>query len=134
MSHQPAVTVFYDGLCPICNREVTLYKKLDRAARVQWTNLRQDPDALAAESFSYQEAMDLLHVKDGDGKVHIGMDAHLCMWSQLPYFRVVAAALKAMPRSTRVLEKFYLVFTRYRPGLSRPDLSCSCNEGETNCE
>ncbi|MES2932061.1 MAG: DUF393 domain-containing protein [Pseudomonadota bacterium] len=119
MSNQPAVTVFYDGLCPICSREVRLYKKLNTGVRLDWSDLRHNQEVLKTEGFSYQSAMELLHVKDQFGQLHIGIEAHLCMWSQLRYFRYLAAVLKAMPRLTRVLEKFYIVFTRYRPGLAR---------------
>lgn len=111
-------TVFYDGLCPICSREVRLYRTLDTCRRVKWLDIR-DPATLAAEAFSLQAALELLHVRDAQGKLFIGMPAHLQMWAQLPYFRHLSALLRTMPALCRVLDKAYIFFTRYRPGRRR---------------
>lgn len=111
-------TVFYDGLCPICSREVRLYRTLDTWRRVNWLDIR-DPASLAAEVFSLQAALELLHVRDAQGRLFIGMPAHLQMWAQLPYFRHLSALLRTMPALCRVLDKAYTFFTRYRPGRGR---------------
>ncbi len=111
-------TVFFDGLCPICSREVRLYRRLDRSKNIEWRDLNDGPATLAGETFSHEAAMTLLHVKDNAGRLHVGIDAHLCMWDQLPFFRVLAGVIGRRPIAKRLLEKGYIFFTRYRPGLS----------------
>lgn len=64
------------------------------------------------------EALELLHVRDSDGALKVGFDAHLAMWSRLPGFRWLAVLVRGgLPR--RVSQRVYLAFTRRRPGLVR---------------
>lgn len=119
MHGESAITVFFDGQCPICSREVALYRRLDRRARIGWRDLNRGADVLRGETFSLAEAMTLLHVKDRDGTLRIGVAAHLCMWQQLPWLCVPARWISQSAFAIRWLEIAYLFFTRYRPGLSR---------------
>jgi len=39
-STEPApLTVFYDGACPLCRREIAFYQRLDRAQRLVWRDV-----------------------------------------------------------------------------------------------
>lgn len=35
-------TVYYDGACGVCSREVALYRRLDRAAAIRWHDVSGD--------------------------------------------------------------------------------------------
>ena len=120
----PAITVYYDGLCPVCSREVALYRRLDRPGRIAWRELARDaaygsaPDP-ERRDFTLQQALTLLHVRDADGALRIGLEAHLLMWRQLPVFRLLAWAARRCPLLRWGLSHAYLAFTRRRPGLAR---------------
>lgn len=114
-----SMTVYFDGLCPVCRREVALYRRLVRADRVAWRDLAGDPHALAGESFDTATALELLHVRDREGRLHIGLPAHLVMWDELPVLKWLAALLRRYPRLRRAFERRYLAFTARRPGLRR---------------
>ena len=47
--------VFYDGNCPICNREIKLYKKLNNNKSVKWYNIYTDNKALKIINKSREE-------------------------------------------------------------------------------
>jgi predicted DCC family thiol-disulfide oxidoreductase YuxK len=113
------ITVYFDGYCPVCSREVALYRRLDRHARIRWLDLAGPTDVLRDAGFSLTAALDLLHVRDVDGGLRIGLDAHLLMWERLPGLRWLAWAVRRHAGLRRVLEAAYRAFTRRRPGLTR---------------
>lgn len=119
MGEGGAITVYYDGLCPICGPEVALYRRVARPGAIRWRDLAGDGDVLRGESFDLAAALALLHVRDGTGALHVGLAAHLLLWERLPVLRRLAAALRAHPRLRGAFEQFYLAFTRRRPGLRR---------------
>ncbi len=105
--------VFYDGGCPLCAREVAHYRKLDRAGRVEWMDLRRDPALLNALGVTPDRAMRRLHVLRDDGLLLDGAYAFAGLWSQLPYYRVLANVLYGT-RSLGWLDRIYDRFARWR--------------------
>lgn len=116
--HQP-ITVFYDGQCPICSREVALYRRLAGPDQIAWRNLTGSQDVLSDQPFTATEALELLHVRDTDGSIRVGLDAHLLMWQRLPLLNILTAVLRRSDMLRRWFEAGYLFFTRYRPGRLR---------------
>ena len=115
MHNDGPITVYYDGLCPVCSREVSVYQRLDRPRQIRWQNLEARPDDLPDLDSAYR----LLHVRDSDGQLHIGFPAHLLMWQRLPGFRPLAWTLRRCRPSAYVAERIYLWLTARRPGLVR---------------
>jgi predicted DCC family thiol-disulfide oxidoreductase YuxK len=113
------ITVYFDGECPVCSREVALYRRLPHRAPIFWLDLAAPGDPLRGENFDLGAALELLHVKDGAGRLHVGLDAHLLMWQRLPGLHVLAGTLARWPGVRRPFESLYLAFTRHRPGLVR---------------
>ena len=113
------ITVFYDGQCPICSREVALYRRLTGPDKIAWLNLAGSQDLLSDQPFTLAQAMELLHVRDIDGTIRVGLDAHLLMWQRLPLLNILAAVLRQSDLLRRGFEATYLLFTRYRPGRLR---------------
>ena len=114
-----AITVYFDSQCPVCSREVALYRRLERRGRIAWRDLAGPGHLLRGEPFSLAAALELLHVKDGRGAVHVGLDAHLLMWQRLPVLKALAWALCRWPAARRPFEAMYIAFTKRRPGLVR---------------
>ncbi len=110
-----SITVYYDGDCPVCSREVSIYRRLDRAGRIRWQNLAVDLD----DSLDVEAAFRLLHVRDSDGAMHIGFAAHLVMWQSLPGFHLLAWTLRCCRPGHEIAERIYLWLTARRPGLVR---------------
>ncbi|MBX3700998.1 MAG: DUF393 domain-containing protein [Dokdonella sp.] len=114
-----AITVYYDGQCPLCGREVALYRRLVAPDAVCWRNLAVGPEVLREEDFDLTAALALLHVRDENGALQIGLDAHLLLWQRLPAWRHLAWALRRSDRARRLFERIYRLFTAHRPGLRR---------------
>ena len=37
----PLLTVYFDGSCPLCRREMALYRRLPQAQSIEWVGRRQ---------------------------------------------------------------------------------------------
>lgn len=110
------VTVYFDGSCPLCRREVALYQGLESHAQLNWHDVSQHaPDA---PGLCQQQAMARFHVRDTDGQLYSGAMAFVVLWRQLPGWRWLAKCA-ALPGVTPMLEWGYVHFLRWRPRLQR---------------
>jgi len=112
-NHKENTTMFYDGSCPLCRREVNHYIKVDIANSITWVDITTHPEKLSALNISYDKAMARLHVLDTHGEIQTGARAFLTLWKQLPYYRWLAKILISL-RLHNVIEKVYQVFAKWR--------------------
>lgn len=113
MAHPP-LTVWFDGACPLCTREIALMRRLDRAGRIAFVDVAQpgascpiDPALLLAR----------FHARE-DGMLLSGAAAFAAMWRAIPLLRPLG--LLARNRTVLdVLEWAYVRFLRVRPALQR---------------
>lgn len=121
-----AISVFFDSDCAICRREVAFCKTLDKELCIDWIDLRSQRQLAADMGVDFEAAMELLHVLDAEGKMHIGLAGHLVMWSYLPGYRHLARLLRKHPRLAAQCDRFYRLFTRLRPGALKRN-ACATN-------
>lgn len=116
MSNTPenSVTVYYDGDCPLCLREIGFYRRRRGAHNINW----EDVSASGGERCEL-ETCDLLarfHVRSADGTLYSGARAFAEMWIALPAFRWVGLIAKTPPLVWG-LEALYRAFLMVRPAL-----------------
>jgi predicted DCC family thiol-disulfide oxidoreductase YuxK len=128
MMNAPQTIMFYDGGCPLCSREVNHYRRLDRSHRVQWVDMTQNPTLPQAFGISYQTAMERLHVLHRDGRMLSGAYAFAAIWSELPYYRVLAKIVR-FPGILAALDGAYRLFARWRYRRRCEDGVCSVAPG-----
>ena len=58
--------VFYDGNCPICSREIKLYKQLCLDNKVEWYDISNNTNALKLINKSKDECLRSFHVIEND--------------------------------------------------------------------
>ena len=88
------IRVFYDGQCGLCRREIHHYQKIAPHSVFEWIDITQAISSFESHGFSYQEGLKLLHAQDDKGQFHIGIDAFILLWSQIPRWRVLAKIVK----------------------------------------
>ncbi len=88
--------VFYDGGCPLCRREINHYRRLDRKKRLAWIDISREPMRVRSYGLKVEQAMLSFHVLDGTGCWKTGAEAFVVLWSQLPYYRHVASAIRKL--------------------------------------
>ena len=119
MTHQ--ITMFYDGGCPLCKREVRHYRWLDRNGRVRWIDISGPGESLEPFRLTRSAAMERLHVLDQDGQMQTGAAAFVALWSALPYYRWLARFVQSVGL-VPLLERLYVPFARWR--MSRRRNNC----------
>lgn len=117
-------TMFYDGACPLCRREVAHYRRLDRAGRVTWVDIAADAAPLEALNIMPAEAMRHLHALDGQGRVQVGAWAFATIWAELPYYRWLDKLVR-LPGLLPLLDRVYRRFADWRLRRRCADGSCS---------
>lgn len=119
--------VLFDGSCPICQREIDFYTKIDKTCSIEWVDINGEDDRLTELGISYQAAMAVFHVRDQQGVWHQGAHAFVVLWYALPYFRHLAWIIDKL-RLTGLMDRAYRVFARNRRTGSRCDDSCRTNQ------
>ena len=111
-----AMTVMYDGACPLCRREVAVYKSLKPLAPVAWLDVSQ----VAAQISPSDQArfMARFHVRQSNGQLLDGAAAFVALWLVMPGWRWLGK-MGRLPGVTTVLELAYRMFLRLRPLLQR---------------
>jgi len=113
-SADAALTVWYDGGCPLCRREIALLSRLDRARRIEFVDLTAQPLHCPLEPALL---LARLHAREGE-RLHSGAAAFAAMWRQLPLLRPLGLAAQ-WPPLLAAMEWLYLRFLKVRPWLQR---------------
>jgi len=118
-------TVFFDGSCPMCSREIRHYRRLRGADRLEWIDISDD-DASLAYGLDKDTAMARFHVLDASGEWQTGAYGFAELWSQLPAYRWLASITRKL-RLLPLLDIGYTRFARWRLKRSCQDGSCKVN-------
>ena len=106
-------TMFYDGGCPLCSREVAHYRRIDVNDNVHWLDINAEPESLEKHSLGYAAAMKHLHVLNTKGEIVRGAYAFHALWQALPRYRVLAI-LVSFPGFLWLMDKVYSKFAKRR--------------------
>lgn len=114
------LTIYYDGGCPLCRREIGFYRQLEGAQRCQWQDISAGTDDTLDADLTRADALAVFHVRDAQGRLHRGADAFALLLSQFPTTRWLGRAL-----SWRLLRPLaalgYRLFLYLRPLWRKPE-------------
>lgn len=88
--------IVFDGSCTVCNLEMAHYQRRDGAENLRWVDASTGLVELAYLGLPRHRALAALHVRDPDGRWLVGADAFVCLWSQLPAYRWLAALVHGL--------------------------------------
>lgn len=109
------VTVFHDGGCPLCQREIALMRRLDRRGRIAFVDISDSASACPLER---DRLLARFHARDENGRLVSGAAAFAAMWRAIPLLRPLGLLARHRP-VVHLLEGAYRVFLRVRPALQR---------------
>ena len=107
------ITVFYDGKCGLCSREINYYRRITQGGSFSWRDIANDPTSLSELGISQSDALRRLHVLDSFGSVHVGVMGFIAIWQRMRYWRFLAIAIK-LPVVLPLAKFFYNKFADYR--------------------
>lgn len=105
MDAQPKTRALYNSDCPVCDSEMCTYSEYstEKALPIAFEDLNASD--LSEWGVTEDQATRLLHVLH-DGELHIGFDALLVLWSQMPRYRLLARVCR-LPGLFHVLDWGY---------------------------
>lgn len=111
------VTLYHDGHCPLCQREVAWLTQHPRRDRVMLVDIQAPDFEAEALGKSFEAMMGRLHLHDAEGRWFIGMDASRALYAVLGYRKLVW--LTCLPGLAGVMDAGYRWFARRRVRLGR---------------
>jgi len=121
MEDSKKLTVFFDGSCPLCTREISFYRRRRGANEIRWVDVSEGKRAEQVEvapGLTRRAAMARFHVMDADGRIIAGGRAFAEILARLPAFSLIGRVLRRRPFAWG-LDGAYEAFLPLRPRLQR---------------
>ena len=129
------LTLYYDGDCPLCAREIAWLRRRADSAKLQLADIRANDFDSKALGYSMAQLQNLLHARFADGQWVTGLDATYWSWTAAGHIWL------ARPLAWRwlrpALDDLYRLFCRLRPGLTwlpHPDGAQRCHGNVCNTD
>jgi predicted DCC family thiol-disulfide oxidoreductase YuxK len=123
MSTTPQITLLYDGLCPICSREMKFMRKRDRRAQLGFEDITAPGFSAERYGLTENDVVARMHGVLPDGRVVAGMEAFRIAYRALGMGWLVAPT--GWPLLRPLFDLFYRTFAKYRPRLSKFTGGCT---------
>jgi len=113
LKKEAKITVFYDGKCGLCSKEINHYKRIEPKGVFKWIDITSEPETFEKLGYKKEDGLRALHAQDTDGNIHIGIDAFILIWQQLKRWRCWAIFL-SLPIIKQITEFTYKHFANWR--------------------
>jgi len=120
---QYPLTVFFDGACPICAREIALMKRLDRRRQLDFCDFSAQEYDVASRGFSTEDLGTVIHARWADGSVITGVEVFRAMWEAVGLGFL--ATLSRLSLVEPLVLNAYAWFARNRLGLTGRSHACT---------
>jgi predicted DCC family thiol-disulfide oxidoreductase YuxK len=107
------ITVFYDGKCGLCHREIEYYKRIALEGIFNWVDITVDASGIDVLGIPYPDALKLLHVQDENGNLNSGVEAFLTIWRQIRGWKYLAKFI-GLPLMRPIAKGLYGAFAAWR--------------------
>lgn len=108
------ITVYYDGQCGLCRREIAYYKRIQPVNVFNWVDITQNADVLKEHNITLVAALKHLHVLDNNKQLKRGLDAFLVIWQALGGFWRFMSIVMAWPGVRHLGYWGYTLFAQWR--------------------
>ena len=118
MANKANLKVFYDGACPLCEREISFYRNRSGAEQVDWVDVSSCSEEYVHPGLSRAEAMSRFHVVTKEGEILSGGSAFAGLWRSISVFKPFGWIFRIKPLAW-LLDRLYDYFLQHRPRLQR---------------
>lgn len=109
-----ALTIYFDGACPVCSREIAFYRRQPGADACAWVDAAACAEPALGPGLTRNAALGRFHVRRPDGELVGGMRGFAALWQVLPRSAWLGrlASFGPMPA---LLDAAYRTFLALRP-------------------
>ena len=117
------ISVYYDGLCPLCSREIAHYRTLKGQEYFYFIDITAPEFKAEKEGLDPFQIHKVMHIRTSEGDIKTGLDAFITIWQNLPkYYWLARLASKSYLKP--LLNLGYNIFAKLRPYLPRNTRDC----------
>ena len=113
-----ALTVYFDGGCPVCSKEIAYYQGQAGAQACEWIDASSCTEAALGAGLTRSAALGRFHVRHANGELTSGMGGFAALWQVLPKTAWLGRVASFGPMPF-LMDQAYRVFLAIRP-LWRP--------------
>jgi len=118
MKNTSQLTVYYDGACPLCSREIGWYQKQKGGDAIVWFDVSKSTSEWVSPQLSTCDALRRLHVKKMDGTFVSGAAAFSALWVEFPRLKMLGMFI-GLPVMSIIAEFAYRLFLKLRPSMQK---------------
>lgn len=110
------VTLFYDGHCPLCMKEISVLQRYNTAQQLTLVDIHSDEFETLYPQINKEAADRLLHAILNNGQLVTGLDANVAVWQAVgkhKWLRVLR-----WPFIRWFADRGYLLFAKHRHKIS----------------
>ena len=111
------LTIFYDGACPLCLKEMQHLHRADRLEKIRFEDINCKQFQTHYPAVDKHSANRILHGMLADGSIILGLDVTCKAWGLVGKGRWISYL--RWPLIKQISDLVYLVFARYRYPISR---------------
>jgi predicted DCC family thiol-disulfide oxidoreductase YuxK len=128
------LTVFFDGSCPLCTKEMDTLANFDIHSRIHFVNLNHQVSLPLG--ITHAAAFDTLHVIDTQGQLRTAVDANVLLWETVgrkPWLRMLRWPVVSIFANVgyRLFAKYREFFSLLLTGKKRCEGHCETNNSKS---
>lgn len=117
-------SIFYDGLCVLCSREINHYRNQKGSDRFEFLDITALEFDATKHGVDPRAVHKVMHVRDTSGHLFTGPDAFRAIWKELPKYQFLYRWTDNQI-ARRLMSIGYAGFVRIRPYLPRKKADCA---------
>jgi len=122
------LTIFHDGSCPLCSKEIDQLKALNTADKLSFQDIQAQDFSQRYPHIDKDEAERILHGQLANGDMIYGLDVTCLAWKTVGKHRWLS--ILRWPVIRWFADRTYLFFARYRNTISSWFITKSKNADE----
>ena len=124
----PKLTIFFDGVCPLCKREVDFLQSKNQKGALSFIDINtSDFSSDLKYGITYKQAMDRIHAMKSDGSVIKDIKVFQEAYSLIGLGWIYAPT--KLPILDKFIEFIYGLLAKYRLRITfRPSIEKLCSE------
>ena len=124
------VQVFFDGVCPLCVREIRMLRRVDRHQRILFTDIASTGFSADAHGMTMDDFMAEIRGRLPDGRWIVGVEVFRQLYAAVGFGPIVAVT--RLPIISHGLDLGYRLFAKNRLRLTGRCGSQTCETGTSS--